>query len=208
MNINYLLILSAASSDSSSSGSGAGATESLKKLFTNPILYVVLGAIVLLIIAFYLLRRFVKARPGAKTIIVRGGKIHKVLDENNPSYYLVPFRDSVGAVIGSDDHTLSSDKLYINNGPDTLYKINYELTYHVTDAEGFYPFISNIQDKLPSSLNDALRAYADEGNALVLVNEYRQNEDKILKVINKAIEQYHIEATAYKVNFIEPMGGK
>ena len=211
MNIfNYVYLLTASSSESSSQSGGgaAGATESLKQIFKSPVLYIVLGALVLLIIVVYLFRRMVKAKPGAKTIIVRGGKIHKVLDENNPKYFLVPFRDSVGAVIGSGTSSLSSDKLYINNGPDTLYKVNYVLQYRVIDAVAFYPYLNRIQELLTSRLNDSLREYADAGNALVLVKDYRQNESVILGVINKAIEEYHVEATSFKINFIEPMGGK
>ena len=212
--LHHLLVLAetssaeAATSQEGGASTGGNATESLKKIIQSPVFYIVIGAIVLLIIAIYLIRRFVKAKPGAKTIIIRGGKIHKVLDENNPKAFLVPFRDSVGGVIGSENRDLASDKLFINNGPDTLYKINYVLTYHVTDAVKYYPYSGRIQELLSVKLNDALRLYADQGNALVLVQEYRQSEDKILKVINEAIAEYSVEATSFKVNFIEPMGGK
>ena len=119
---------SEAASSSSSGGGTAGATESLKKLFTNPVLYIVLGALVLLIIVVYLIRRITKPAKNATTIIVRGGQIHKVLEENDKAVFLVPFRDSVGAVITHTDKEFSSDQLYINNGPDALYKIHYTLT--------------------------------------------------------------------------------
>lgn len=207
--MNLYLFLSGASSASSGGGSGTSdsSMESLKKIFTNPILYIVLGALVLLIIAFYLFRRFVHATPNATTIIVRHGKIHKVLDENNPKYFMVPFRDSVGAIITEGEKEFSSDKLFINNGPDALYKINYTLKYKILDPKEFYPFINNIQDTLPVKLNDELRLYADQGNALVLVKDYRENASTILSVINKAVEDYHIEVTEFKVNIVEPMGG-
>jgi len=208
--MNLFLILSSVASNSaadSSSGSGSsGATESLKKIFTSPILYIVLGVIVLLIIIFYLSRRFVKPRAGATTIIVRGGKIYKVLDEKSSSYFMVPFRDSVGAIITEGEKTFSSDKLFINNGPDALYKINYTLKYKILDPVAFYPYLSNIQDLLPTKLNDELRLYADKGNALILVKDYRDNAETILKVINKAVEEYHIEVTEFKINIIQPMG--
>lgn len=206
--MNLFRLLSAASSEASSSSAsgGSGSMESLKKIFTNPILYIVLGAIVLFIIAFYLIKRFVRATPNATTIIVRKGKIYKVLDESNPKCFMVPFRDSIGAIITDSEKEFASDKLFINNGPDALYKINYNLKYKVLDPKEFYPYISKIQDILPTKLNDELRLYADQGNALVLIKEYREKNAEILRVINKAVAEFHIEVTEFKINIIEPMG--
>ena len=195
-------------SSSASEGSSGGSMESLKKLFTNPVLYIVLGCIVLLIIAVYLIRRFVKARENATTIVVRRGKIYKVLDKNNPKCFLVPFMDSVGAIITDSEKEFSSDKLFINNGPDALYKINYTLKYKVTNPKKFYKYINNLNNLLPVKLNDELRLYADQGNALVLVKDYRDNSSKILEVINKAVGEYYIKVTEFKINIIEPLGGK
>lgn len=190
-----------------SSGSGdQSATESLKKIFTNPILYAVLGGIVLLIIAFYLLRRFVKAQPNASIIILRKGKVYKVIDESNPKCYLVPFRDSVGAVINHDEKEFSSDQLFINNGPDALYKVNYTLKYQIKDPKAFYPYIEKLPLLLPKKINDELRLYADEGNALKIVKDYRQNERVIIELINKAVEEFRIEVSSFKVNSVEPLG--
>ena len=204
--MNLLLILSSASSEGSGSGS-SGSMESIKKIFTNPILYIVLGALVLLIIAFYLFKRFVKATPNATTIIVRKGKIQKILDENNPKYFMVPFLDSVGAVIVHNEKEFSSDKLFINNGPDSLYKINYTLKYKILDPVKFYPYIDKVQNLLPTKLNDELRLYADNGNAMVLIKDYRSKANEILEVINKAVAEYQIEVVDFKINLIEPMGG-
>ena len=204
--MNLLLILSSASSEGSGSGS-SGSMESIKKIFTNPILYIVLGALVLLIIAFYLFKRFVKATPNATTIIVRKGKIQKILDENNPKYFMVPFLDSVGAVIVHNEKEFSSDKLFINNGPDALYKINYTLKYKILDPVKFYPYIDKVQNLLPTKLNDELRLYADNGNAMVLIKDYRSKANEILEVINKAVAEYQIEVVDFKINLIEPMGG-
>ena len=214
--MNYLFALFAdsqatsaeASSSSSNSGTSESSLESLKQIFTNPILYIVLGALVLLIIAIYLIRRTVKARPNATTIIVRKGKIHKVLNEKEPKYFMIPFVDSVGAIIDNNDKTLASDKLFINNGPDALYKIDYVLKYRVLDPVAFFPYIEKIGSILPTRLNDELRLFADEGNALVLIKDYRSKSDEILALINKAIAEYHIEAVEFKINLILPMGGK
>lgn len=198
----------AENSSAGSSGGTAGATESLKKLFTNPVIYIVLGAIVLLIIAVYLIRRFTGPVPGATKIIVRGGKIHKVLKEGDGRYFMVPFRDAVGAVIGHKEQNFSSDKLFINNGPDALYKVHYTLTYKVVDPVAFYPFSGRINELLNGKLNDELRLYADQGNALVIVRDYRENAALLLSLINKAIEEYQVEATSFKINIIEPLGGR
>lgn len=201
----YSLLLTSTSS-AADSGSSGGSLESLKKIFTNTILYIVLGALVLLIILVYLIRRFVRTRENATTIVVRRGKIYKVLDKNNPKCFLVPFMDSVGAIITDSEKEFSSDKLFINNGPDALYKINYTLKYKVTNPKEFYKFLNNIINLLPTKLNDELRLFADQGNALVLVKDYRENADKILEIINKAVREFFIEITEFKINIIEPMG--
>lgn len=195
-------------SSSSSSSSSAGAKESLMNILKSPVLYIVLGAIVLLIIAIYLFRRMVKARPGATIIIVRKGKIHQIVDDKNPKYFMIPFRDSIGAIITEGEKSFSSDKLFINNGPDALYKINYTLKYKILDPKAFYPYLERINELLPIKLNDELRLFADQGNALVLVKDYRENADKILEVINKAVEGFHIHVSEFKINIIEPMGGR
>ena len=200
-----LSILTSAS-NSSSQNSGSGSMQSIKKLLTNPILYIVLGCIVLLIIVIYLIRRFVTAKPNTTVIIVRRGKIYKVLNKDNPKYFRVPFMDSIGAIITDSEKSFSSDKLFINNGPDALYKINYTLKYRVNDPKEFYKYLNKIQNLLPEKLNDELRLYADQGNALVLVKDYRENNSKILEVINKAVSEYHITVTEFKINIIEPMG--
>ncbi|MBO4667587.1 MAG: hypothetical protein J5666_05640 [Bacilli bacterium] len=200
------LLTSVANSSSQEGGTSGGSLQSIKKLFTNPILYVVLGCIVLLIIVVYLIRRFVTAKDNTTVIIVRHGKIYKVLNKDNPKYFRVPFMDSIGAIITDGEKSFSSDKLFINNGPDALYKINYTLKYKINDPKEFYKYLNKIQNLLPEKLNDELRLYADQGNALVLVKDYRENTDKILEVINNAVAEYHISVTEFKINIIEPMG--
>ena len=93
-----------------------------------------------------------------------------------------------------------------SSGPDALYKINYTLKYKVTNPKEFYKYLDKLNNLLPTKLNDELRLYADQGNALVLVKDYRENADKILEVINKAVGEYFIEVTEFKINIIEPMG--
>lgn len=61
-----------------------------------------------------------------------------------------------------------------SSGLDALYKINYTLKYKITNPKEFYKFINNINNLLPTKLNDELRLYADQGNALVLVKDYRE----------------------------------
>ena len=117
-----------------------------------------------------------------------------------------PFIDKVGAVISLNEKEYTSDKLYINNGPDALYKINYTLKYKVVGPIVFYKYRDKIQELIIKKLNDDLREYADHGNALVLVKDYRSNNDLILSLINKAIEEYKVEALLFKINFIEPIG--
>ena len=193
-------------SESSGGGTTEKLTEALKNMVKSPIFYIVIGAIVLLIIVLYLIRRIIKPSHNEVKVIVRSGKIHKLIDESSPKYFMVPFRDSLGAVISLNDRELNSDKLFINNGPDALYQVNYTLKYKVTDPKEFYKYNDNINSLIINKLNDDLREFADAGNALVLVKDYRENSAKILELINKALEQYSIEALSFKINLIQPLG--
>ena len=130
-----------------------------------------------------------------------------MIDENSSKYFLVPFLDGLGAIVSLRDRELESDKLFINNGPDALYKINYNLVYKVTNPEGFYLNSNNVQERIVNMINDSLREYADNGNVFVVIKEYREKEQDLLNTINKAIGEYYVEATSFKVNFIEPVGG-
>lgn len=215
MNRLFLFVLSSTqggegegSSSSSSSGSTEKITEALRNMVKSPVFYIVIGAIVLLIIGVYLLRRIVKHRPNTVTIIVRKGEIYKIVDQSNPKYFLVPFTDKVGAVISLNEQELSSDKLFINNGPDALYKINFTIKYKVSDPKEFYKYSDRINDLMVAKLNEDLREYADKGNALVLVRDYREHNDEILSLINKAVSEFSVVVSSYKVNMIEPLGRK
>ena len=206
MNELLKVLTSAGNETTGESGSTEKLTESLKGMVKSPIFYIVIGAIVLLIILVYLLRRIVKAQDNAKTIVVRKGQIYKVVDESNPKYFLTPFVDHLGAVISLNEKEISSDKLFINNGPDHLYQINFTLKYKVTNAEEFFKVMNNFEQKMVTDINDTLREYADKGNALVLVKDYRENARVILDLINKAVAPYSVETVSFKINLIQPLG--
>ena len=193
---------------STENNSGGGTMDKIKGIFKHPAFYIVIGALVLLIIVIYLLRRIVKPKANATIIIVRHGNIQKVINEGDKTYFLVPFADRVGAIISHNEKEFSSDKLFINNGPDALYKVNYTLKYKVIDPKEFYKYSENIQNLVVNKLNDDLREFADKGNALVLVKDYREHAQEILNLINKAVEGYSIEAKSFKINLIEPLGRK
>lgn len=90
----------------------------------------------------------------------------------------------------------------------TLYNINYTRKYKITNFKEFFKYIDKIQNLLLVKLNDELRLYADQGNALILVRDYRENANKILEVINKAVSEFSIEVTEFKINIVEPIGRK
>ena len=209
---NLVLTLIDESSETTSENAGSGTTEklteALKNLVKSPVFYIVIGVLVLLIIAVYILRRFVKPSHNEVKVIVRGGKIHKLIDEHSSKYFMVPFKDTLGGSISLNERELNSDKLFINNGPDALYRINYTLTYKVADVQKFYSYRDSFQNEIVIKINDKLREYADEGHALEIVKDYRDNLSKLLSLINEVAETYGVEATSLKVNFIEPLGKK
>ena len=197
---------------SSSSSSGGGSTEKLldmlKKIVTSPIFYIVIAALVILIVVFLLVRRFVKPTQNVVKVVVRGGKIYKLIDEKGEKYFMVPFKDSLAAEVSLKEREFTSDKLFINNGPDTLYKINYTASYKVVDVEKFFPHRDSFQNNVLVKINDHLRAYADDGHALDIVRDYRQHDKDILALLNEITLDCGVEATSFKINYIEPMGNK
>ena len=196
--------------NSGSSSSTDGMKDALMNIVKNPVFYVIIGLIILAIIAFYLYRRLIKSRANVVSIVVRGGKIYKIVDGTNLSkYFMVPFKDRLGAIIPLNEQEFNSDKLFINNGPDALYRVNYTLKYKVMEPEEFYPYISNFQKLVETKLNDDLREFADRGNALKIVKDYRESTKDLLVIINRALGRYGVKATQFKINFIEPtLGGK
>ena len=210
MNNFYLFLTSISSNEKTNDESSSSTTErlgeALNDLLKNPVFYIVVGGIFLLIIVAYFLRRIVKPRPYSVSVIIRKGSIYKLIDDKSSSYFMVPFADRLGAVISLTEKELSSDKLFINNGPDALYQVNYTLKYKVADPKEFYKYNDDIDNLIIARLNDYLREFADGGNALVLVKDYRQNSAEILELINKAIKEYYVEALSFKINLIQPLG--
>ena len=206
---NLLLVLVEDATNNNNEGSSTERiTEALKNMVKHPAFYIVIGAIVLLIIGVYFLRRFVKPSPNTVKVVVRGGNIYKLIDEKSNKYFMVPFRDSLGAIVSLDDRELSSDKLFINNGPDALYKINYTLTYKVSDVSKFFKYRDSFQNDIAVKINDGLREYSDNGHVNELIKDYRNHSKDIVSVINSLTEDFGVEATGFKVNFIEPLGKK
>ena len=217
MNKLYLsLLLLAEEATGTGSEEAASTTEgttdklmnAMKEMVKSPIFYIVIGALVLLIIAVYLFRRIVKPSNGVIKVVVRSGKIYKLIDENSSNYFMVPFRDSIGAIISLDEKELSSDQLFINNGPDALYKVNFTIKYKILFPELFFPYRENINKLLISKINEELREDADEGHALEIVKDYRANAQKIITLINHSAKEYSVEVVDFKVNYIEPTVGK
>ena len=194
--------------EESSTSSTDKLKDSLQNLVKSPVFYIVIGGFILLILCIYLFRRIVKPVQGQAKVVVRGGKIRKLVDENSKSYYLVPFIDSLGAVITLNEKELSSDKLFVNNGPDALYKINYTLKYKVTNAEKFFPKRESFSNEVITKINDAVREYADNGHVLEIIEKYRENSDKLCKLLTSLAEEYGVEVTSFKINYIEPLGKK
>lgn len=206
--VNLFTVLAEEGGSSTSSGSTEKLTETLKNIVKSPVFYIVIGALVLLIIAFYLLRRLVKPSNGVVKVVVRGGKIYKLVDEKSSKYFMIPFKDSLGAVIGLNERELNSDKLFINNGPDALYQINYTLNYKVNDVEKFFPIRDNFQNIIINQINDSLREYADNGHVEEIIKGYREHSKDLVKLLNSLTNQYGVEVTSIKINYIQPLGKK
>ena len=196
----------------SESQDGGGSSERivaiLKNMVKSPLFYIVLAVLILLIVLVYLLRRIVKAKPNTVVIVIRKGKISKIIDEKAPKYFMIPFIETIGARISLLETKLASDKLFINDGPDSLYKISFELVYKVSNPTQYYFCLNNFEEEALSQINDTLREFADEGEASVLIKDYRKHGQTIVELMNKAIKQFGVEAISVKYNYIEPVGKK
>lgn len=183
-------------------------TETLKNMVKSPVFYIVIGCIILLIIVVYLLRRIVKPSSNVINVVVRGGKIHKLIDEKSKNYFMVPFKDSLAASISLNEKELNSDKLFINNGPDALYQINYSLRYKVVDVEKFFKYRDNFQNVIVNQINEELRNYSDKGHVQEIIKDYREHSKDLLKLLNEFSSEYGVEAVEFKVYYIQPLGKK
>lgn len=178
----------------------------LKDAFSGPVPYIVIGAIVLLIVVVYLLRRITKASANTVKVITRKGQIYRLLKEGEKNYFLVPFVDSLGASIPLDEQSFSPSQLLINNGPDALYDVKLVLSYQVVDVEAYFKKLNDFQNLATSKLNDDLREYADKGNALVIVKDYREHNNELLKLFNDSLSSFGIKVNSFKINYVKPIG--
>ena len=206
--MNYFLLSSTSSSTESSENSNSldKTIETLKGLIKNPIFYIVISVLVLIVLIIYLLKRIIKPKPNHVTVVIRKGKVFKMVDEKSSIYFLMPFVDKVGAVLFLGEQELTSDKLFINNGPDFLYQINFTIRYKVADSIEFYKYSENIENSVIKKINEDLREFADAGNAPIIVKEYRANYPQILELINKSLQSFGLETTSFRINLIQPLG--
>lgn len=203
---DVLLLTSTSEANTGEAGQTNGTVEKLMEIFKNPVFYIVISVLLGLILIVYLLRRLTRAKSGYVVVIVRKGRITKILNENDGYYYRVPIVDAIGATIALSNNTFTSEKLFVNNGPDRLYKINYTFTYNVINPEPCFQHLDGIQETVETRINDSLRLFADNGNALMLIKDYRSCEVNILNTISESIKDLGLVAASFKVNYIEPMG--
>lgn len=203
-----LLLTSTSSASSNESNQNGDVFKKFLNIFTNPVFYIVLAIIFALVIIYYFLKRIVVSKPNHAIVVLRNNKVYKIVDEGMPRYYLAPFIDSIGAIIRTSNNEFSSDKLFINNGPDRLYRINYTFSFKVVNAESYYHIMNNAKEEIEKRINDILRTFADEGNVAYLIDDYKNHCDQVLTIINKSLQGYGIEALDFKTNYIEPLGSK
>ena len=194
--------------EESQNGSADRIKEALQRMVKSPAFYIVLGGLVLLIVVVYLLRRIIKPAQNKVKVVVRNGKIYKLIDGKSSNYFMVPFKDSLAATISLSDRELNSDKLFINNGPDALYQINYTLKYKVTDVEKFFGYRENFQNIIVNQINEGLRDYADKGHVQEIIKDYREHSKELLKLLSGLTTEYGVDANELKINYIQPLGKK
>ena len=204
----FQFIILSSTSESSLEGQTQSneAFEKMSAFFKSPAFYISVSCLIVLILLFYFLRRFVRKKSGYTIVVVRRGKIHKLINDNQPNYYLVPFVDSIGAMVSMEEREFESNKLFINDGPDRLYKIDYTLGFKVCNVEAFFKVGENINTIIEVKINDALRSFADEGNVDKLIQDYRSSEQDILNVINFSMMALGLKPLSFKINYIEPLG--
>ena len=205
MQILLPLLTSVSIESASNEQGGTGSLEKLMDIFKSPIFYIIVGVIVLLIILFYLIRRFIKVAPNTATIIKKGNST-KVILESDKRYFLIPFAEKIVVTLPLYEQEIESDQLFVNDGPDKLYKIVYKTNFKVTDAEKFYPLYGNFNKFFENTINEKLREYSEEKGADFIIKEFSKNKLEILKFLNKAFKESAIEILDMKIKAIEPIG--
>lgn len=188
--------------DTSSSTTSSSWSDLLKK----PALWIVVGVIVGLALAWYFWKRFIKAKDNYAIIVLKHGEIENVISNNEgdlKSKYLVPFIETSTSPIQLKGNVISNDKLMINDGPDKLYKITFKMVYDVKDVKTVYKTLKD-QNVMTERLNDCLRAYAYAGNVETIIKKYVEGEKELVKVINKEFEVNGIEVQSFKILSIAP----
>lgn len=193
---------------STSNGEDADNSASLGQLleiFKKPAFYIVVGVIVLLIVVVYIFRRFIKVAPNTATV-VKNGSNTKILLESNKRYFLKPFIEKVAVTLPLYEQETESDQLFINDGPDKLYKVRYDMKFKVVDAEKFYPFYNNFNKFFENTINEKLRAYSEEKSAAFIIKDFSKNKADIVNYLNEVLKENAIEIIDMKIKAIEPVG--
>lgn len=199
------LLTNASTEAANNEQEGADSLEKIMEIFKNPIFYVVIGVIVILIILFYFARRFIKVASNT-AIIVKKGDTTKVLLENNKRYFLKPFVEKIVVTIPLYEQEVESDQLFINDGPDKLYKLTYKMLFKITDAKNFFPLYDNFKKIFEDTINEQLRALTEEKNASFIIKEFTKNKDEIVNFLNGVFNENAIEILDMKIKAIEPIG--
>ena len=139
---------------------------------------------------------------------MRKGEVIRVLDSKNPKAFLVPFKDKLGATITLESKTFTSDKLFINNGPDYLYKITYTIKYDIVNPKTFYPILNKFDSYAVDKINDDLRLFSEKNGADLILKNYLDNKGKIIETLNKFFKNDAIRVIDFKISAIEPIGSK
>lgn len=203
------LLTSVNSSDSAGEPANTDdALASLTEIFKNPVFWYVIIGIVALILIIYILRRIVRPQAGTWKIIERGGKLHKIIDGNGKLAFMLPVKDKLVATVAQNTKNFASDKLYINNGPDALYKVTYAMDYQVNDINKFYPIIARLENTLVEKVNDDLRSFSDTNGADVILKNFANEKARIISALCDSFADLGIEVIGFKIKSIEPLGKK
>ncbi|MCQ2800977.1 MAG: SPFH domain-containing protein, partial [Bacilli bacterium] len=151
------------------------------------------------------IRRFMKGAPNTATV-VKNGNNTKILVESNKRYFLKPFIEKVAVTLPLYEQETESDQLFINDGPDKLYKVRYDMKFKVVDAEKFYPFYNNFNKFFENTINEKLRAYSEEKSAAFIIKDFSKNKADIVNYLNEVLKENAVEIIDMKIKAIEPVG--
>ena len=183
--------------------SNSSRLDSLKEFIKNPLFYIILSFVVFFFLLLLIIRRFGKTQPFFYTVIRnRKGKKRLVGGEKTSIYFVKPLFEKIVGSYPNRETLFSSSELYINDGPDKLYQISYDVTYLIKDFDNYSEIANCFTEMFQKYINNSLRQLHQAGKNYLLLNDALNNESEIIFLLNKQSDDLFVYICSFKIQSI------